>query len=211
MRTVTDGPFAETKEFVAGYFVIACESRDEAIEWAAKLGRGSQAVEVRPVWESTRAAALVGALRRGRPRCAGSGRPHRVAPTATDAGWTPRRSTVIIAAAMDRAELATFYRDEFGRILASVIRAVGDFHVAEEAVQEAFARRARSSGRATGGPTNPRAWLIATARHKAIDVLRRARALRGDPRRARPPAPSRTSSPRSPDPTAPRSPTSACA
>jgi hypothetical protein len=50
-RTIVDGPFAETKEFVAGYFVISSDSRAEAVEWAAKLGRGSHAVIVRPVWE----------------------------------------------------------------------------------------------------------------------------------------------------------------
>ena len=47
---VSDGPFAETKEFVAGYFVIACDSKDEAIEWAKPLMYGSDACEVRPVW-----------------------------------------------------------------------------------------------------------------------------------------------------------------
>ena len=47
---VSDGPFAETKEFVAGYFVIACDSKDEAIEWAKPLMFGSDACEVRPVW-----------------------------------------------------------------------------------------------------------------------------------------------------------------
>ena len=50
-RTVLDGPFAETKEFVAGYFVIACESKNEAIAWAQQLMFGSDACEVRPVWE----------------------------------------------------------------------------------------------------------------------------------------------------------------
>jgi hypothetical protein len=49
-HVVSDGPFAETKEFVAGYFVIACESKDEAIEWAKPLMLGSDACEVRPVW-----------------------------------------------------------------------------------------------------------------------------------------------------------------
>jgi hypothetical protein len=52
-ETVTfDGPFAETKEQVAGYYVVDCKDIDEAIEVAAKIpaaGRGS--VEVRPIWE----------------------------------------------------------------------------------------------------------------------------------------------------------------
>lgn len=49
-HVVSDGPFAETKEFVAGYFVIGCDSKDEAIEWAKQLMFGSEACEVRPVW-----------------------------------------------------------------------------------------------------------------------------------------------------------------
>jgi hypothetical protein len=52
MPVVIDGPFAETKEFVAGYFVIACDTRDEAIEWAQQLMAGSDACEVRPVWQN---------------------------------------------------------------------------------------------------------------------------------------------------------------
>ena len=74
---------------------------------------------------------------------------------------------------MDRSEIERFYRNEFGRILATVIRLVGDFHVAEEAVQDAFAVALEQWPR-DGRPANPRAWIISTARHKAIDVLRRA-------------------------------------
>jgi RNA polymerase sigma-70 factor (ECF subfamily) len=74
---------------------------------------------------------------------------------------------------MDPSEIERFYRDEFGRILATVIRSVGDFHVAEEAVQEAFAA-ALVQWPTQGRPDNPRAWVIGAARHKAIDVLRRA-------------------------------------
>ncbi len=54
-----------------------------------------------------------------------------------------------------------------------MIRLVGDFHVAEEAVQEAFATALQRWPR-DGRPRNPRAWLVSTARHKAIDALRRA-------------------------------------
>jgi predicted metal-dependent hydrolase len=69
-------------------------------------------------------------------------------------------------------DLDTFYRDEFGRVLASVLRHIRDFRVAEEAVQDAFAVALEQWVR-DGWPTNPRAWLISTARHKAIDTLRR--------------------------------------
>jgi hypothetical protein len=50
-HVLSDGPFAETKEFVAGYFVIACDSRQEALQWAERLMLGSEACEVRPLWE----------------------------------------------------------------------------------------------------------------------------------------------------------------
>jgi hypothetical protein len=48
---VTDGPFAETKEVIGGFYVIECDTKDEAIEWAKKIPlRADRAVEVRPVW-----------------------------------------------------------------------------------------------------------------------------------------------------------------
>ena len=59
-------------------------------------------------------------------------------------------------------------------MLASVLRSIRDFSLAEDAVQEAFAV-AFQRWPAEGWPSNPRAWLVATARNKAIDVLRRAR------------------------------------
>jgi len=66
----------------------------------------------------------------------------------------------------------TVYREEWGRIVATLIRLVGDFEVAEDAAQEAFTA-AVDQWRVTGVPELPRAWIIQTARHKAIDRLRR--------------------------------------
>jgi RNA polymerase sigma-70 factor (ECF subfamily) len=66
------------------------------------------------------------------------------------------------------------HREEAGRILATLIRLVGDFDLAEEMLQEAYAT-ALQKWPAEGVPSNPRAWLISTARHKAIDRLRRER------------------------------------
>src|SRR5260370_3094538 len=63
-------------------------------------------------------------------------------------------------------------RAEEGRILATVSRLVGEFDVAEEALKEAFAA-ALEQWPAAGTPANPVAWLVGTARHKAIDRLRR--------------------------------------
>src|SRR5215831_1829705 len=64
------------------------------------------------------------------------------------------------------------FRAEHGRILATLIRLLGDFDTAEEGLQEAFAS-ALEQWPATGTPANPVAWLVSTARHKAIDRLRR--------------------------------------
>src|SRR6476659_1963793 len=64
------------------------------------------------------------------------------------------------------------YRSDWGRIVATIIRLVGDFEVAEEAAQEAFTA-AVDQWRVTGVPELPRAWIIQTARHKAIDRIRR--------------------------------------
>ncbi|OUL21115.1 RNA polymerase subunit sigma-24 [Nostoc sp. RF31YmG] len=68
--------------------------------------------------------------------------------------------------------LASVYRAEWGRIVAILIRLVGDFDVAEEAVQEAFIAAVKQ-WQSSGVPDLPRAWLIKTARYKAIDRLRR--------------------------------------
>ncbi len=52
---VTDGPFAETKEQLGGYFILDCKDLDEALEWAAKMplscGGGTGCIEVRPIHE----------------------------------------------------------------------------------------------------------------------------------------------------------------
>ncbi|MEA2572679.1 MAG: polymerase sigma-70 factor, subfamily [Acidobacteriota bacterium] len=68
------------------------------------------------------------------------------------------------------------YRSDWGRILATLIRLFGDFDVAEEAAQEAFAA-AVERWDAAGVPEHPRAWIIQTARHKAIDRIRRRASL----------------------------------
>ena len=64
------------------------------------------------------------------------------------------------------------YRTDWGRIVATLIRLVGDFDLAEESAQEAFTA-AVDQWRESGVPDLPRAWIIQTARHKAIDRLRR--------------------------------------
>src|SRR5262249_11415989 len=67
---------------------------------------------------------------------------------------------------------ARVFREESGRILATLIRLLGDFDLAEEVVQEAFAT-ALERWPFAGVPDNPRAWLVSAARNKGIDILRR--------------------------------------
>ena len=64
------------------------------------------------------------------------------------------------------------YRSDWGRIVATLIGLIGDFDLAEEAAQEAFTA-AVDQWRVSGIPEFPRAWIVQTARHKAIDRIRR--------------------------------------
>jgi RNA polymerase sigma-70 factor (ECF subfamily) len=76
-----------------------------------------------------------------------------------------------VVATLDQA-----FRDEWGRVLATLIGLLGDFELAEVAAQEAFAIAAARWPQ-HGAPENPRAWLVATARNRAIDRIRRDRTL----------------------------------
>jgi RNA polymerase sigma-70 factor (ECF subfamily) len=77
-----------------------------------------------------------------------------------------------ISAAAVRDIIDAVYRDESRRVLATLIRLLGDFDRAEEALAEAF-RAALEQWPRDGVPQNPRAWLVSTGRFKALDALRR--------------------------------------
>jgi RNA polymerase sigma-70 factor (ECF subfamily) len=81
----------------------------------------------------------------------------------------PERSD---AAAQAREAVDAVYRAESRRVLATLIRLVGDFDLAEEALHDAFAAAVEQWPR-EGVPANPRAWLVSTGRFKAVDTLRR--------------------------------------
>jgi RNA polymerase sigma-70 factor, ECF subfamily len=74
--------------------------------------------------------------------------------------------------------IETLYRSESGRVLATLVRLLGDLDLAEESMHEAFAA-ALESWTLTGIPENPRPWLISTARFKAIDAMRRRARFNG--------------------------------
>jgi RNA polymerase sigma-70 factor (ECF subfamily) len=76
------------------------------------------------------------------------------------------------ATAAMRAEVDAVYRAESRRVLATLIRLLGDFDLAEEALQDAF-RAALEQWPRDGVPANPRAWLVSAGRFKAIDGIRR--------------------------------------
>src|SRR5215475_5449890 len=71
-----------------------------------------------------------------------------------------------------RESLESVYRSDSRRILATLIRLLGDFDLAEDALHDAF-RAALERWPKEGVPANPRAWLISTGRFKAIDAMRR--------------------------------------
>ena len=79
---------------------------------------------------------------------------------------------------MTPPEIEKIFRDEAGRALATLIRLVGDFDLAEDALQDAFAV-ALERWPVAGSPSNPRAWLVNTGRNKAIDRIRRQITFRG--------------------------------
>ena len=74
--------------------------------------------------------------------------------------------------------IETLYRSESGRVLATLVRLLRDFDLAEEAMHEAFAVALESWPR-IGIPDNPRPWLISTARFKAVDAMRRRARFNG--------------------------------
>src|SRR5207237_7051850 len=94
------------------------------------------------------------------------------------------QSPHVLTSAPQAAPLDRVFRDEWGRVLAALIGFLGDFDLAEEAAQEAFAAAAERWPR-DGTPANPRAWLVTTARNRAIDRIRRDRTLAAKDRPAR--------------------------
>src|SRR3954465_14520369 len=71
-----------------------------------------------------------------------------------------------------RAKVEAVYRAEARRVFATLIRLLGDFDLAEEALHDAFASAVEQWPR-EGVPENPRAWLVSAGRFKGIDTIRR--------------------------------------
>ena len=76
-----------------------------------------------------------------------------------------------------RRDARRLFREQWGRVVATLVGFLGDFDLAEEAAQEAFADRGRAVADRDGCPDNPRAWLMTTARNRATDRIRRNKTL----------------------------------
>src|SRR5438128_386870 len=132
--STTDGPYAETKEQLGGFYLINAKDLNDAIQIASRIPCAK--------WGSGRSPSPGG---------------HRVS------GGADERA---------RAMVDAVYRSDSRRVLATLIRLLGDFDLAEEALQDAFAAAVEQWP--TGGvPANPRAWLVSAGRFKAIDAVRR--------------------------------------
>ena len=89
------------------------------------------------------------------------------------------------------AQIETTFREEHGRVLAALISQLGDFTLAEDALQDALVN-ALERWEIDGVPRNPGAWLLTVARRRAIDRLRRAATLERKAIAASTPLPPRT-------------------
>src|SRR5574342_1232207 len=94
----------------------------------------------------------------------------RSVPSRSSSAQIERMSEDAAARARDMVE--SVYRADSRRVLATLIRLLGDFDLAEEALHEAFAAALQQWPR-DGIPGNPRAWLVSAGRYKAIDGIRR--------------------------------------
>src|SRR6476469_9089929 len=79
---------------------------------------------------------------------------------------------MIVDAANAREMVDVVYREQSRQVFATLVRILGDFDLAEEAMHEAFASAVEQWPR-DGVPDNPRAWLVSAGRFKAIDAMRR--------------------------------------
>ena len=146
--STTDGPFAETKEHLSGFIIIEARDLNEAIRLAGTIPMARLGtIEVRPVQRA------------------------RAQWTSAIDG-TRRGSGDSVA-----GRLEAVYRSHSRRVLATLIRLLGDFERAEEGLHDAFVAAAAQWPR-DGVPANPFAWLVSAGRFKAIDRLRQQGALR---------------------------------
>ena len=155
--TVTDGPFTEAKEFVGGYWIIQARSHEEAVEWALRAPLAEGTIEVRRIAE-------------------GSDYGPEIAEASRLSSPLRSRPSPSSGPQATRARIDAIWRIESARVIATVARMVRDVGVAEDLAQDAVVA-ALERWPETGIPPNPGGWLTATAKHRAIDLMRRSTTL----------------------------------
>ena len=175
-RTVIDGPFAEAKEVICGYWIIQVKSREEAIEWAKRIP--AEAVEI------PRSSCAPSSSWRTSPPGRRSTRARSWARSSPPALLAPPRAPTRVAWAVTataeetRRRIEALWRIESPKLYAALARLVRDVGLAEELAQDALVA-ALEQWPESGVPENPGAWLMTTAKHRAIDELRRDKLLVG--------------------------------
>ena len=163
-RTVIDGPFTETKELVAGFWLFDVKSKEEAIEWVKRCPNPmdeESEIEIRQVFEIDDFGELTPEIRETDQRLRDAGGPQPVV------AW--REPDV------GRA-IEAVWRIESARLIGGLARIVRDVGLAEDLAHDALVA-ALEQWPESGVPDNPGAWLMATAKHRAIDRLRRGEVL----------------------------------
>ena len=147
---ISDGPFTESKEWIAGFALLECADLDEAIGIAPHPRHG-------PL--RTHRAATAGPAERGPARVRDDG----AVSSDGRCGCGDGAPSAVTAA----------HAAEWSRIVASLIRVTGDWSLAEDAAQDAFTKAIERWPR-EGVPRNPGAWITTVARNGALDRIRRS-------------------------------------
>ena len=168
-RTVIDGPFAETKELIAGYWLMQVRS----LRGGGRVGQALPQPAQRARRDRDPSGLRGRGLRRGvhaRAARAGGAHPGPGGAEPVAAGRRGGRGS------MDREDarcaIDAVWRIESARLIAGLARIVGDVGIAEDLAQDALVAALEQWPR-SGVPDNPGAWLMTTAKNRAIDRLRR--------------------------------------
>ena len=157
--TVVDGPFAETKELIAGYAIWEVASMEEAVEWAKRSPLRNTEMELRKILDAEDFADSFGAeIEAGR-----------------GAGARRVNHQSVVTSATQQA-IDAVWRIESARLIAGLARIVSDVGLAEDLAQDALVA-ALEQWPESGVPDNPGAWLMAVARRRGVDTIRRAATL----------------------------------